>query len=97
MPEAEQDVMCVCARGFLYFVSQSFLIDGLSVCPSVPAACRVVVVMPGLVKCLIPMFCYHVKAAETVLTCILRDFCISVLSICVLFVRFVNIYNENPK
>lgn len=57
----------------------------------------VVVVMPGLVKCLIPMFCYHVKAAETVLTCILTDFCISVLSICVLFVRFVNIYNENPK
>lgn len=65
--------------------------------PSIPAACRVVVVMPGLVKCLIPMFCYHVKAAETVLTCILKDFCISVLSICVLFVRFVNIYNETPK
>lgn len=29
--------------------------------PSIPAACRVVVVMPGLVKCLIPMFCYHVN------------------------------------
>lgn len=63
--------------GSLHFVSQSFL-SGRSVRLSVPAACRVVVVVPGLVTCLIPMFCYHVKAAETVLTCILTDFCISV-------------------
>lgn len=87
MAAGEQDV------GVHHFAPKPFL-SGLSVHPScMQSGGR----RASLVKCLIPMFCYNVKAAEIVLTCILKEFCISVLSICVLLVRFVNIYNENPK
>lgn len=71
MAAGEQDV------GVHHFAPKPFL-SGLSVHPScMQSGGR----RASLVTCLIPMFCYNVKAAEIVLTCILKEFCISALSV----------------
>lgn len=84
-----------CMYGSLHFVSQSFLSGRLSVCPSCMqsggrhARPREMFDTNVLLPCEGCRNCPYLHPK--------RLLYFSIIYICVLFVRFVNIYNENPK